>query len=165
MSRWKNRSEVYIPPLTRKGFPEKILIRDKIDPVLFQQDDEKTVFLVQNEKQEESDATVLLVRDIEPQGYLKRVKTGEIVKIASLPFVLGKGESSDYVISENRAVSRKHARIYRKANQFFLEDMGSLNHSYVGEEMIQKAIELTDNLVFKLADEEFQFLCKVEKDE
>lgn len=43
---------------------------------------------------------------------------------------IGRGEENDIVIPEN-FVSHHHAVIYQHGNQYVIEDLGSVNHTYV----------------------------------
>ena len=49
---------------------------------------------------------------------------------------LGRGEDNDIVIPES-FVSHHHAVIYRHGNQYVIEDLGSRNHTFVNEQLLQ----------------------------
>lgn len=55
----------------------------------------------------------------------------EPYKMTGDQVLLGRGKHCDFVIESNR-VSREHARFTRKGNDFFVEDLGSSNGSFVG---------------------------------
>lgn len=141
MKGWIPRESIYIPPIEKKGFPEKVMIRKKIPPIL---------------PEEDSDETIIL-HDFMKRGYVKRISTGEIVNVNSDSFIIGKSTQADFVISGNQTISREHARIFRAGGRFYIEDMDSLNHTYVDGERITESWELEDGTGFQLSNEEFQF--------
>lgn len=64
------------------------------------------------------------------------------VELRDAPVVIGR--SSDCELSmPHPSVSRQHCRIWRDADQFFIEDMGSTNRTYLNGKPIQRA-ELRD---------------------
>lgn len=100
-------------------------------------------------------------------GYLRRRKTGEEVCIDRIEWHVGKKEEiNDYVIKENRAVSRKHACIYWEEERYYIVDLGSVNGTYINSQEIeinQKAeLHNGDKVVF--ANELFQFVIKVKNE-
>lgn len=77
-----------------------------------------------------------------------------------MPFRVGKEASFvDYCISDNTAVSRSHANIVKRGNDYFIVDTNSTNHTYVNGAMIQSNVEikLEENTRIKFANEEFEF--------
>ena len=54
----------------------------------------------------------------------------EAYKMTGDQVLLGRGKHCDFVIESNR-VSREHARFTRKGNDFFVEDLGSSNGTFV----------------------------------
>lgn len=109
-----------------------------------------------------SDATVYLNanRNGSP-AVLKRIRTGETVTIEKEELVLGKDVNSvDYCVSGNSTVSRVHARIIKRNNQYFVIDHNSMNHTYVNNMQITAGIEipLQSGCSIRLSDEEFQFV-------
>lgn len=109
-----------------------------------------------------SDSTVFLnVNEKETAAVLKRVRTGETVTLEKEQVVLGKDTSRvDFCISGNSTVSRVHARIVRRDNQYFVIDDNSMNHTYVNDMQIAAGQEfpLQSGCRIKLSDEEFQFV-------
>jgi hypothetical protein len=55
----------------------------------------------------------------------------EPYRMAGDQVLLGRGKHCDFVIESNR-VSREHARFSRKGADFFIEDLGSSNGTFVG---------------------------------
>ena len=93
-------------------------------------------------------------------AYLIRRKNGEKIMINSANFSLGKERKRvSYCISDNTSVSRFHAVIAKKGNDFYITDQKSSNFTYVNGVQVGPYAEtlLTDQSVVKLADEEFEF--------
>lgn len=72
--------------------------------------------------------------------------------------VLGKSEErADMVIRGSASVSRRHCRIIKKQNQYYAEDLGSLNHTYKNGVLIEpgELVELNRGDSLRLSDIEF----------
>lgn len=96
----------------------------------------------------------------EPRPYLIRTKYNEKILIDKPVFKIGKEKSYvDYFVSDNTAISRSHANIIEKGNDYFIIDTNSTNHTFVNGSMIQSNMEMPikpgDKI--KLANEEFEF--------
>ena len=150
---WKEAGEVFIPPLKNKGFEEDIILRKRIEPV------QAVARPVTEEKAQPaysgSEPTVFVAQT--SRAYLKRMKDGETMELIGRETVIGKEADSDYVIRDNPTVSRHHARIMASADGYFLEDLGSSNHTYVDGGEIGQPMKLMDGMLFMLSDEEFLF--------
>jgi S1-C subfamily serine protease len=91
---------------------------------------------------------------------LTRASNGEKARINKQSFVIGKQRSKvDFVIPDNSAISRQHAKITTHDDKFFITDMGSSNYTYVngGKIAPNQEVELHPGDQIKLADEEFTF--------
>lgn len=89
-----------------------------------------------------------------------RIKTGEEADIYKDDFVIGQAEgNADFCISDNSAISREHVHIIKDGNKYYLIDYKSTNGTYIQNRKIEKNkyAELTDGIVFRLANEEFRF--------
>lgn len=87
-----------------------------------------------------------------------RKSSGQIIKINKPEYLIGKNPTqADLFISDNKAVSRKHASIVWKNNEYYVCDLGSVNGSYVKEKRIPEGIlvKLSDGDTLRIADEEF----------
>jgi hypothetical protein len=92
--------------------------------------------------------------------YLIRKRTGEKVEITKDTFRIGKEMTYvDYCIRDNSAVSRSHADIVKKNNEFYIVDNNSLNHTFVNNNQIPSSsmCKLEDYMTITLADEVFEF--------
>ena len=92
--------------------------------------------------------------------YLLRIKNNERIELNKPVFRIGKERSYvDYFVSDNTAVSRSHANIINKDNEFYIVDTNSTNHTYVNGNMLQSNVEtkLEHGSKVRLANEEFEF--------
>lgn len=65
--------------------------------------------------------------------------------------VLGRNESvSDFVIKNERSVSKRHCRIFSRSDGVYVEDLESLNHTFVDGEKITGETKLFTGSVLKL---------------
>ena len=88
-------------------------------------------------------------------GFLKRISTEEKIKIDKDIFYIGKTENMDFKLQGNSAISRKHAMIIQDKRNYYIEDLGSANGTFVnGEELEEgkrKLLKSEDKIM--LADE------------
>ncbi len=94
------------------------------------------------------------------QAVLERKKNGEIIVITKDVFKLGKEQHyADYCILDNSAVSRSHADIVKKDNEYYIVDNNSLNHTFVnGIQVVGQSTQpLKEGDVVTLANEEFTY--------
>lgn len=92
--------------------------------------------------------------------YLLRIKNNERIELNKPVFRIGKERSYvDYFVSDNTAVSRSHANIINKGNEFYIVDTNSTNHTYVNGSMIQSNVEtkIEHGTKIRLANEDFEF--------
>lgn len=165
MEGWTDRENVYIPPVLGNGFREKIIIREyippreKTEPAGMEEyaGDAPTVFVSDTDC---GDDRTVLVQDRRPgAAFIRRLKTGETVRVAKDEFVIGKQAGADYVIRDNRTVSRRHARVYFADGSYWLEDLNSSNHVFVDGRQIDAPVKLSDGMRFRLSDDEnFEFM-------
>jgi len=121
-------------------------------------DDEGTMLL-----NDEDEGTVLLSET--EIGFvtakLIRKSTNETIMLNKPVFRIGKdARTSDYVISNNERISRKHANIIMYQECHKLSDLGSTNGTYINGVRIvpgeEKILSSGDIVLF--ADEEFQYI-------
>ena len=75
-----------------------------------------------------------------------------VIEISSLkPSVIGRNQSlADAVIYNERSVSQKHCRIFCRNSKVYVEDLDSLNHTFVDGEQITEETELFSGSVLKI---------------
>ena len=81
------------------------------------------------------------------------------MRIGSKPFTIGKKNTCDGVINNNKMISRHHCRINREGQQFFITDLKSSNGTYLNNNQLMpnSKVRLTDGDIVKLANMEFAF--------
>ena len=92
--------------------------------------------------------------------YLMRETTKEKAVITKGVFKIGKASRGvDYKIEGNNAISRVHAIITLKDNQYYIKDNKSTNHTYVNHVPIEddQEVLLSNNCTITLGDEDFIF--------
>lgn len=98
--------------------------------------------------------------EVQMQPHLIRIKNNERINLDKPVFRIGKEKSYvDYFVSDNTAVSRSHANIITRGDQYFIVDTNSTNHTYINGGMIQSNVEtlLSHGTKIRLANEEFEF--------
>lgn len=109
------------------------------------------------------ETTILGMENVEsiPKQYrpvLERKRTQETIPITKECFRLGKEQQYvDYCIADNTAVSRSHADIVKKGEDYYITDNNSLNHTFVNGLQVpaQNPQILQDGDLVTLANEEF----------
>lgn len=71
--------------------------------------------------------------------------------------ILGRGDRSNIVIGDTYA-SNQHARIFIRKGQYWLEDMGSTNGTFLNETPVIKPIVLADGDRLRVGSVTFQFV-------
>ncbi|MBQ8961462.1 MAG: FHA domain-containing protein [Ruminococcus sp.] len=107
-----------------------------------------------------SEETTVLKKTPTERAYLIRKKDRKNIEITKPVFQIGREASEvDYCITDNTAVGRRHARVIKREDVYYLIDMRSRNHTYVNGEMLspdtERQIFSGDSIMF--ADEEFEF--------
>jgi hypothetical protein len=125
-------------------------VRDDDDTVVLGSDD--TVLLGNDEE-----ATTLLMEPVHEPIMLISAKTQECIKINAESYSIGKGAANDYCIQGNSAVSRRHALVIRREENYYIKDVGSTNGTFLnGRRLLpdEETLLAADDEV-KLADEIF----------
>ena len=147
-----------------KAEPASVNEEEKTEPAPAEEAEEEvydgedaTVLLSDPDEYDGEDATVLLAQEIIFTAYVERKSTGEKVCIDKERFIIGKSSSADYVIKDDKTISRKHAAISKTADGYYLEDLGSSNHTFVDGTQITEPVKLINHTMFQLSKEEFEF--------
>ena len=73
-------------------------------------------------------------------AYIQTVD-GRRTKVEKAEFIIGKSQAgTDMMIAGNSSVSRRHARIICRGGQYYIEDLNSLNGTYVNESKVEPGI-------------------------
>lgn len=105
-----------------------------------------------------SDAPTML--GVSPQAWLRQEETGTEFEITGLVCVLGRSASkADVCVSSNKEVSKCHAKVTFDGAAYWIEDLESLNHTYVDGHQLQpgQRVQLADGSVIRLSGEKFVF--------
>lgn len=70
--------------------------------------------------------------------------------------VIGRDITADFQISD-RSISRRHCRIVRDDGRFWVEDLGSTNHTYLNDERIERA-PLRDGDLVRISQTVLKFI-------
>lgn len=92
--------------------------------------------------------------------HLIRMKNGEKILIDKPVFRIGKEKSYvDYFMGDNTAISRSHANIVRREDEFFVMDTNSTNHTFLNGNMLQSMVEvkIKHGDTIRLSNEDFEF--------
>ena len=89
---------------------------------------------------------------------LIRQKTGETIYINKSSFWFGKDAGNvDYCLTDNAAISRRHALITIRNNECFIQDNHSTNRTFLNGHVLEAGVDtpLTDGGRVRMGDEEF----------
>lgn len=108
------------------------------------------------------------VEDDPPTSYMESVgltipttliHNGNNIAIPKGGLIIGRSaKKADYLISDDTDVSRVHCRVYFKNGKCYVEDLGSLNGTYIDGLKVKAESELTVGSVLKVAEQEFRVL-------
>lgn len=71
---------------------------------------------------------------------------------------VGRSPENDLVLAKDRMVSSRHARIVRDGDRTWLEDLGSLNGSFVGTDRVDGRVPLHRGSIVTLGRTRLEFL-------
>lgn len=72
-------------------------------------------------------------------------------------FSIGKSPKADCELKGNPTISRMHALVIRDSEGYMIDDLGSLNHTYLNGRMVTGPSRLCDGDVVMLANVEMRF--------
>lgn len=139
------------------------LLDDEEDTaLLLDEGDNETTLLTSDD-----DETGILEEYPEPPRvhypYLIRESNDEKIEINKQVFRIGKERSYvDYFVMNNNAVSRSHADIITRGNQYYVKDLNSKNRTFINNRAIpvEQEMELLNGDRLCLANENFTFYTK-----
>lgn len=156
----KRKESTFISQIQKKfrGKREKILetfVKKKPPEAPF-------VFEPEEEEPKRSRPTILLSEiSHKPQGILKYEGTGGCMdmKIEGTAYIIGSDAACDGVLPKD-TISRRHAKITRKEDVYFIEDLNSSNGTFVGGELLNCRVKMSlqCNEIVMFADEKFRFI-------
>lgn len=89
-----------------------------------------------------------------------RERTRQVIILDKVNFIIGKNsDAADYAVSDNRAISRRHASIRWENESCFIYDLDSANGTFVnGKKIDSSGVRLSNHDKIVLADEAFEFI-------
>lgn len=105
--------------------------------------------------------TVYLGEEEGLEGILRYQGKGEIedISLNHFPFIIGSSDKADGMVAR-QGVSRMHVRITREQENYYIEDLNSMNGTWLNEEMLEyrqkEQLNLHDTV--RLGREEFTFV-------
>ncbi|MBO5522954.1 MAG: FHA domain-containing protein, partial [Roseburia sp.] len=126
---------------------------------------EEDVFVFEPEEAEEvrESRPIVLLSEISqvPQGILKYEGEGSCpdLKVEDTPYIIGSDGNCDGVIKSG-IVSRRHAKITKTEDVYFIEDLNSSNGTYVGGELLNCRVKMSlqRNETILFGNEKFRFI-------
>ncbi len=117
-------------------------------------------YILEDDLSDAEDTTVL--RQIQYKNivpYLVRLKNNELIPIEKNEFTIGKSEECDYMVFDNKKVSRRHCLLRISNGECYIRDNNSTNHTYVNGKLIQSGFDvmLNNDDYIRLGDEEFRY--------
>ena len=94
--------------------------------------------------------------------YLTRKRNGERFMLDKQVMIIGKNVECDCIITENRAISNRHAQFIKYNGRFFINDLGSTNKTYVSGIEVRYGVrmEIHSGDTIRLANEDFIFTAE-----
>ncbi|MDR1953827.1 MAG: FHA domain-containing protein [Clostridiales Family XIII bacterium] len=126
-------------------------------------DDETTLLDALGDGGFDDETTLLTPPEPEVVAFLVPRLSGNEIQIDKPVFTIGrKQNSSDYCVTGNAAVSRKHAEIVKDGDRYLIKDLKSKNRTFVNGTPIGsfETVELLNGYVIRVADVEFDFYIK-----
>ncbi|MBI3536588.1 MAG: FHA domain-containing protein [Chloroflexi bacterium] len=89
---------------------------------------------------------------------LRRRESGAEVTIDRDMFTFGRSAENQVIVNDAQVSRERHALIQRRADQYWIEDLNSLNGTWVNRERITQATRLHDNDVIQIGKTEFEIV-------
>lgn len=99
-------------------------------------------------------------KNIAGQAYIMQLSTGKKVFLKAEKFTVGRRDDlCDFAVPSAKKMSKIHATIIHDGNCYYIQDEGSLNHTYVNESEIKPGEYkiLADGDTIRFASEKFGF--------
>lgn len=96
------------------------------------------------------------------QPVLIRDKNRQEFRLNTAENLIGSDNNADIWLGDNHAISRRHARLFVRNGDYYVEDLGSTNGTCVNGEVLSPHMPcvLRDMAHIKISDETFTFLFK-----
>lgn len=130
--------------------PVQIIGDDEEDTILEQIDDDETTIEDHGSELDEA----------EPRASLIRLSDNTRIDMRGWSYSLGRNPAkADYVVSDKKTISSKHATIYISNGNYYIADNDSTNGTFVNQVLVPKKQNhvLKEGDIIKLSDEQFVF--------
>lgn len=110
--------------------------------------DGETVLLgTRGSAQERHEACLVIIRG---------ARLGSRIVPGKEPLIIGRAVEADFQISE-RSISREHCRIFSEDGRYWVEDLGSTNHTWLNDERVERAA-LRDGDLIRISQTVLKFV-------
>lgn len=116
-------------------------------------DENQTVILTEEEPEEEITVASLIDSD------------GNVFDVYKDYFVIGRNSKESDLSVRDSSMSRKHAAIIRSGNEYYIEDLNSMNKTYVDGSQVTPGVrkQLNDGSVIFVSKNKYVFNIRIEK--
>jgi|GEM_PF-2067963 len=83
---------------------------------------------------------------------------GKVFETNRFPIIIGREDTSDFVLENDNNISRKHAIIDSDGSKIWIKDLNSTNGTFVNNIRINRRTELDDGTVFILGNTWIEFI-------
>lgn len=87
---------------------------------------------------------------------VRNVQSSEVFQIPPEGMIFGRAGGPANITVSDQSVSKRHARIYEKDGQWFLEDLKSVNGTVVNNRRITEPMQLAPGFIFALSKHQFE---------
>ena len=98
----------------------------------------------------------------EPSGIQLEVVGGPMDglrhRATNTSFTVGRGPTNDLALHLDTRVSARHARIVQEGHHYWLEDLGSSNGTYIGDQRISERVLIGPGTSFTVGNTGLEFL-------
>ncbi|HPZ09320.1 MAG TPA: FHA domain-containing protein [Candidatus Eremiobacteraeota bacterium] len=156
------------PVMEKKDISSKIAIQE---PVIIEKISEKTKIISDHEEKAITTSAESIKIDIAPSEVLPAISsqkailtiqnTEEKFSIKSQEFTtIGRESTNDISFPDDFSISRRQARIVLQNGEFFVEDLGSTNGTYLNKRRISKKMSLKNNDEIQMGKKIFIFMLE-----
>lgn len=142
-----DETSYYVEEETQEDYPVA-----EEEPEIFD-DDNQTVILTEEEPEEEIAVASLIDSD------------GNVFDVYKDYFVIGRNSKESDLSVRDSSMSRKHAAIIRSGNEYYIEDLGSMNKTYVDGNQVMPGVrkQLNDGSVIFVSKNKYVFNIRIER--
>ncbi len=110
--------------------------------------DGETAFIGTTRNRDEAHEACLVI--------IRGARLGSRIVLGEEPLVIGRAVDADFQISEP-GISREHCRVFCQDERYWVEDLGSTNHTWLNDEMIERSA-LRDGDLIRISQTVLKFV-------